>query len=257
MYYLFNTGNLRSNAINLHVEEDRVILNESEHFLTNIKKRTDFRPYCKMLFPLKQTSIDQRNIEDSFGGKHSYPYSMPPFDSYTYTSDSKMLQDEIEPFLHSSMEVSFIFFPHTKNFMDAILLISKPSDINVPFKVTKLDKNKNIIDYIPDKIFTESVRIGPAYPKCTLQIIDKEKTFNSLPVYDILFTYNDIDGNFVECDFDAYVKTSCGYISHRKIKVKNGKATFRYIPIGVNDDEQAEIQVGIGKYSNITGILKI
>ena len=46
-------------------------------------------------------------------------------------------------------------------------------------------------------------------------------------------------------------------MSHRKLKVKNGKATFKYIPIGVSDDEQAEIQVGIGKFSNITGILKI
>jgi hypothetical protein len=159
--------------------------------------------------------------------------------------------------LNLNAEVCFIFFPHTKNFKDAILGIVKPSDNNIPVKVTTLDKDNNIIDYIPDQVFTQSTKIGPASPKCKLEILDKDKVFNRLPVYNIEFTYNDIDGNFVECDFDAYVKTTCGYVSHRKLKVKNGKATFRYIPIGVTDDEEAEIQVGIGKFTNITGILKI
>ena len=241
----------------LHVEEDRVILNEKEYFLSDIKSRTDFRPYCKIVLPLKQTSIDQRVVEDSYGGKHSYPYGMTAFDLFTYTADSKLLVNEVEFFTYTSLEVCFIFLPHNNNFKDAILGIVKPSDPNVPFKVTTLDKNKNVIDYIPDKIITEFSRIGPIYPKCTIKVLDSDKKFNELPVYNIEFTYNDIDGNFVECDFDAYIKTSCGYVSHRKIKVKNGKATFRYIPIGVDVEEQAEIQVGIGKHTNITGILKI
>jgi hypothetical protein len=258
MYLLYDTKTFRKNAIILHVEEDRIILNEKEYRLEDIKKRTDFRPYCKIGFPIKQTAIDQRVIEDSFGGKHSYPYAFPPFDIFTITSETKLMQHEIENLINYHLDVAFIFFPHTKNFKDAVLTIIKSGDENVPLIVTTLDADKNKIDYVPDQILTESARNGLCFPKCKLAVIDNgTKSFNRLPVYVVEFTYNDMDGNFVECDFDAYVKTSCGYVSHRKLKVKNGKATFKYIPIGVNDDEKAEIQVGIGKFSVVTGILEI
>lgn len=258
MYFLYNTGSIRKNAIILHVEEDRIVLNEKEYTLEDVKKRTDFRPYCKIAFPLKQTSIDQRLIQDPQGGKHSYPYAFSPFDIFTTTADSKLLQHELENVVMYSLDVTFIFFPHTKNFKDAVLGIVKSSDDNVPLKVTTLDPNNNVIEYVPDKIVTESNRNGIIWPKCKLDITDNgTKSFNRLPVYTIEFTYNDIDGNFVECDFDAYVKTSCGYVSHRKLKVKKGKASFKYIPIGIDNDEQAEIQVGIGKFSIVTGILRI
>lgn len=258
MYFLYNTGSFRKNAVILHVEEERIVLNEKEYTLEEVKKRTDFRPYCKIAFPLKQTAIEQRVIEDSFGGKHSYPYAFPAFDVFGMTAESRLMQHELENILLYQLDVAFIFFPHTKNFKDALLTIIGSSDIHVPLKVTTVDENNNIIDYVPDQILTESPRQGLGYPKCKLEITDNgTKSFSRLPVYTIEFTYNDINGNFVECDFDAYVKTSCGYVSHRKIKVKQGKASFKYIPIGVGDDEQAEIQVGIGKHSSVAGILKI
>lgn len=254
MYYLFNVGSLKQNAIVLHVEEERIILNEREHSLYDIKVRSDFLPYCKFVYPLKQTSIDQRLIEDSFGGKHSYPYSLNPFDIYSYTASSKLSQHDADQFIGLNTEVSFMFYPHTKNFKDATLMITKSSNEYVPLKVTTLDDNKNVIDYVPDKIITDA--ITNTAPKCKLQVIET-KIDNELPVSTIEFTYNDIDGNFVECDFPAYVKASCGYVSHRKLYVKKGKARFKYIPIGVDAEEQTEIQVGIGNYSIVTNILRI
>lgn len=254
MYYLFNVGSLKQNAIVLHVEEDRIILNEREHSLYDIKVRSDFLPYCKFVYPLKQTSIDQRLIQDSFGGNHSYPYSMNPFDIYSYTSSAKLSQDDVDSFLSISTEVSFMFYPHTKNFKDATLMIAKSSNNYVPLKVTTLDDNKNVIDYVPDKIITDLTT--HAGPKCKLEVIET-KTTNRLTVSTIEFTYNDIDGNFVECDFPAYVKASCGYVSHRKLYVKQGKARFKYIPMGVDASEKTEIQVGIGRYSIVTNILRI
>ena len=254
MYYLFDTVSPRTNAIILHVEEDRIVLNEREHSLYDIKARSDFRPYCKFVYPLKQTSIDQRVIEDSLSGKHSYPYSQNPFDVFSYTSESKLSQHEVEQLILSSTEVSFLFYPNTKNFKDAVLTILKSSDTNVPLKVTTLDENKNIIDYVPDKVIKDN--ITSVAPKCTLEVVET-KTANRLPVSIIEFTYNDLEGNFIECDFPAYVKASCGYISHRKIYVKNGKARFKYIPMGVESGEKSQIQVGIGKYSIVTKILEV
>jgi len=252
MYILYDNGNSNNNAIILHVEEQKIILNETEFYLSDIKKRSDFKPYCKLVFPLKQVSIDKRTIKDSFGGSHYYPFALPPFDLFTYTAETKFIQQEISEITNQSYEVQFIFFPHHTNFKDAVLSLLKPTDPNVPFKVTTTDQNNNIIDYIPDRIFTESVSV--IYPKSTLEIVET-KQINGITYYTLEFTYKDIDGIFVSCDFDAYVKTSSGYVSHRKLKVKSGKVRFTYIPLGLNSDEKSEIQVGIGKYSDIVNIL--
>ena len=134
MYILYNSNSY--NAINLHVEEDRIILNEQEHLLEDLKKRTDFRSFSKIVFPLKQTSITPRTIEDSFGGNHSYSYSLDPFDIFTLTAETKNSQIEFSKREHLDCTVQFIFYPHTQNFKDAVLSLCKPVDLNIPISVT-------------------------------------------------------------------------------------------------------------------------
>lgn len=252
MFVLFNLGQSNNNAINLHVEENRIVLNEREHLLADIKSRTDFLPYCKMAFPLKQTSSDQRTIQDAFGGHHSYPFSLNPFDLFTHTSETKYNQHELSLFTHQSYDVAFIFFPHHTNFKDAILSVLGKTDPNVPFNITTKDANGNIVPYVPSRIVTEIDGWADyIYPKCSLNVVNTS-TENGQTVHTLEFTYKDLDETSINCDFPAYVKTTKGYVTHRRIDVVNGKAQFKYIPLGLNSTEKANIQVGIGKYSFIS-----
>lgn len=254
MYILFNTGNSNNNAVNLHVEEDRIILNEREHLLSEIKSRTDFRSYSKIVFPLKQTSIEQRTISDQFGGTHYYPYSLNPFDLFTYTAETKYSQHEVSLITNESYEISFIFFPHHINFKDAILCVTNVTDTNVPFNITTTDSDNNIIPYVPNRTITQINSWDDyIYPKCTLEVIDTVIE-NNLPVTTIEFTYKDLDSNFISSNFNAYIRNTKGYVSHRKLEVVNGKARFKYIPLGLSSEEKSLIQVGIGRYSFITTI---
>jgi len=252
MYILYNSNSY--NAINLHVEEDRIVLNEQEHLLEDLKKRTDFRSFSKIVFPLKQTSLTPRIIEDSFGGKHSYPYSLDPLDLYTLTAETKYSQAEISKKENIDCTVQFIFYPNTQNFKDAVLSLTKPADVNVPFIVTT-SKNNQIVDYVTDIELQEPIK-DYILPKCNLEVISTQ-TINGLPTTTIEFTYKDINGVFVDCNFTAYVKSSCGYVTHRKLNVKNGKTRFKYIPLGLEVDQKSQIQVGIGKYSIVTNLLEI
>lgn len=252
MYILFNGNN--NNAINLHVDENVIILNEQEHLLEDLKKRTDFRSFSKIVFPLKQTSITPRTIKDSSGGNHSYPYSLDPFDMYTLTAETKYSQAEISKKENIDCTVQFIFYPNTQNFKDAVLSLSKPADVNIPFVVTTSKDNQKI-EYTTDIKLQESIK-NYILPKCNLEVISTQ-IINGWPTTTIEFTYKDLNGVFVDCNFTAYVKSSCGYVSHRKLNVINGKARFKYIAIGVESNEKSQIQVGIGKYTNVTNLLEV
>jgi hypothetical protein len=250
MFVLFNTGKSNNNAIDLHVENDRIVINEQEHLLSDVKARTDFRPYCKMTFPLKQTSVDQRTIQDAQGGSHSYPYSLPPFDIFTHTAESKYTQYELSLFTHHIYDVSFMFFPHHNTFKDAVLCVLATTDPNVPFNITTKN-NEDIVPYIPDKTITEITGWADnIYPKCSLYLLNTA-TVNDQTVHTLEFVYNDLDETPVVCDFTATVKSNKGYLSHQKLDVVDGKAQFKYIPFGLDPTDKADIQVGIGKYSYI------
>lgn len=256
MYYLFDLGRWDNNiAIKLHVEEDRIVLNEREHLLSDIKNRSDFTAYCKMTFPLKQLSVEQRTVQDKSGGSHSYPYSLDPLDMFTFTSNTKYKPNELNKQTAQDYSVSFIFFPHHVNFKDAFLNLLKPTDPNVVFEITTKDSKNNVVEYVPDKVITEVNGWDELiFPKCSLDIVD-QTVENGVDVYTLEFMYNDIDGKPISCDFYAAVKSTKGYLTNRKIDLVNGKARFKYVPLYVDKGEKSVIQVGIGNYSHIAKII--
>lgn len=252
MYWLYELPQNNSYATIVHIEEERIVVNEKEFLLSELKSRNDFNSYCKFVFPFKQTSPEnQRTIEDKNGGKHFYPLVINTFDILGFTQNTKLNQEEFGSSQLYSINISVLFYPHSTNFKDAALLIIKPSDPNTPFKVTTLDSQNKVIDYIPDKILTDTnVR---ANPKC---ILTSEVNNNDpLKSQTIKFIYQDVDGIKHNVNFKAKVKASAGYITHREINVVDGEATFTWIPLGLSSGEKAEIQIEIGRYTDICSLV--
>ena len=239
-----------ASAIDLHVEEEKITLNGVPFELNLIKSRNDFRDFNRMVFPLKQIS-NEYVVEDVSGGKHFYPSAMKPFDLFSYTNVSKMQAHEVSQITNFLIAVSFVFYPHTTNFKDALLVFAKSIDVNVPLKITTTDSDGNKIDYLPEREFDKKVVHGGFSPKCTLQatslVVDSLGT-------DIEFFYRDIAGEAVTCNFTATVKSDKGYISHSKIDVIDGKGKFKFFPMGLSSGEEVKVQVGIGKYTDIVNI---
>lgn len=252
MYWLYNLPQNTSNAIIVHIEEDNLTINEKQFFLSDITSRNDFTKYCKFVFPFKQLSPEsQRTIEDSYGGKHFYPLVINTFDILGFTHNTKLNSEEFGSTQLYPIVVSLLFYPHSTNFKNALLSIIRPSDPNTPFSVTTKDSKGNIVDYIPDKILTDMKT--RAKPKCTLTSIKNEN--NPLKSQTITFQYRDVDSVKHPINFKAKVKASAGYITHREINVVDGEATFTWIPLGLASGEKAEIQIEIGRYTDICSLI--
>lgn len=241
-----------SNAIKLHIEEEKVILNEKEYFLSDIKKRSDFRPFVRYILPLKQTH-DVRTVKDDFGGNHWYPYGFKVMEAFSHAANSKNTPGEIAEFslYHMWANVSFVFYPESTNFKDALCIVGTPMDKNTPFEVTTLEDGE-IVQYNADEAFLTDLPKNQFLPKCELKSATNLVGQGGIQVN---FQYKDVYGNAIDVpSFSATVKSDKGYISHRKIDVINGKGSFRFYPLGLTSKETATIQVGIGKFTDVASI---
>ena len=54
MYKLITNFNRSNSLINIHVEEDKFIFNDTTFLLDDLKKSPEFRPYCNFAFPLSK-----------------------------------------------------------------------------------------------------------------------------------------------------------------------------------------------------------
>ena len=246
MYKLLTDTKHRSNALlKIHVTEDNISINDKIFNLDELKTKNDYRSFCNIVFPLgNMFKIVTRLEKDG----QLFPYYnspvLEPFDSYTqsYNSKSKYL-NHLFPAL--DMPVSILFYPETKNFKDALLVILKQED-HVPLEVTTTDNSDKVIPYVPDY---EGPYISySVLPKCLLSseldIVSNEGTT-------LHFTYRDINSVEQNVNFVATAKCDKGYVSHSKFDVKEGKGSFKFIPLGLSSGEKVKIQVGIGKYTNI------
>jgi len=241
-----------SNVIKLHVEEEKVILNDKEYLLADIKSRSDFRPFVRYIFPLKQTN-DVRTIKDEFGGSHWYPYGFKVMEAFSHSANSKNTPGEIAEFslYHMCAGVSFVFYPESTNFKDALCIVETPMDKNTPFEVTTL-KDGEIVQYNADEAFLPDFPKNHFLPKCELTASSNIVGQGGIQVD---FQYKDVSRNIVPVpSFYATVKSDKGYISHRKFHVVDGKGSFRFYPLGLTSQEISTIQVGIGKFTDVASI---
>lgn len=241
-----------SHAVILHVEEDKFILNETEFKLEDLRRRSDFRSFSRYIFPLKQTN-EPRSINDATGGTHSYPIAYRPFDAFSMTFNSKNTPFEMSEmsWFHISESVSFIFYPNSTNFKDALCIADRAQDQHTPFEVTTMVDGEKV-QYTADQVFERDMPKNHFLPQC---VLSSEKSVVGQAGIKIDFQYKDVEGNEVETpNFYATTKSDKGYLSHSKFPVKGGKGSFRFYPLGLPKGETVDIQVGIGKFTDVASI---
>lgn len=236
-------------AINIHVTETSITVNDEEYTLEYLKTKNDFRDFCLMLFPL--SNLGKVGVAQNINGTekitHYISKSLPPFDAFSISYDSKSKYlSHLQPTLN--LPISMAFYPETQNMKDALLIVQKQSS-DVPFKITTTDSKKQIIDYVPD--YEGLYQPNRILPKCTLKADEVLVSTNGI---ELEFNYRDMNSIFRPVNCTAVTKTNKGYVSHNKISVVNGIGRFKFIPLGLDSGEKVDVQVGIGKYSKLCNI---
>lgn len=244
---------LQGSAMEIHVDDYKMIINGTEFHLGDIKERKDFRAFCRYIFPLSNyRGLDNQAYEIVKIGDEEKIFYKPvalqtPFERYSNSFNTK--HSEFPQYSHLNCPISMVFYPETKTFKDALMTVTRQGEF-VPLKITTTDKDGNIIDYKP-------AYEGPLptnehlIPKCELKA-DKSKVPSNGTV--INFTYKDRNAKSVKCDFTATVKVNKGYITHNEFEVKASKGSFKFFPLGLSKGEKVLVQVGIGKYSDIVNM---
>lgn len=246
-----------SDAIIIHLTEQEIIINENKIKLGDLKNRSDFHSFSRFVFPLKLLSFNQRTIKDDYGGEHLYPITLNPFELYSATASNKITAGELAEQSFQNISVQIIFFPHTKTFKDALLIVNRPNSEYTPFKVTTEDQFGKIVDYNADKqIFLDEDQYyrqnraltKMTLPKCELELLGPVSSSG----VDIKFTYKDINGQSVDVDdFKIKIKCDSGYINKSEHVTTKDTAIFKFIPLGLNSGDKVNVQVGIGKFTDV------
>jgi hypothetical protein len=245
-------------SINLHVEEDRIVLNQKEFLYETLLNRRDIRCFSRVIFPLLPGST--KFIDDGV----KYPETKDFLDSFNDTYVSKMsLLDYAKNwnpgiFWNLSVPISFVKYPETTNFKNGLLIVTKPVATDYSPKVnciiTTKNENGDTVSYIPDRSIDEYPDqydlTDDFLPKCTLTGNDTISVGSTSGI-ELTFSYRDINSNmqFVTCSGE--IKADKGYITHRKFSTNDGTFSFKFIPLGLNVGEIAKVQVGLGKYTDV------
>lgn len=241
--------------IDIHVEEDIIIVNETEHKLEELKARSDFRHFCRYLFPLAnhgRTNIDNYvSVEVDGESRLIYKPIGAPLAFERYSNSFNTKHTEFPQYTHLNCPISMVFYPETQNFKDALLTVTRQSEGTwIPLTITTTDSQGNKIPYEPDYE-------GPLpkndhlMPKCLLTA-DSNTVSSSGTTLN--FKYRNINAEDVDVDFIATAKCDKGYVSHSKFDVKSGLGSFKFIPLGLESGETVKVQVGIGKYTDICNV---
>lgn len=239
-------------VIDMHVEENLLIVNGTQYNLEDFKNRKDFRDFCRYMIILsnfgKSDPANYVSVETDGETRLLYkPIATPlPFERYSNSFNTKF--SEFPQYIHINYPISIVFYPETKNFKDALITVTRQSEGTwVPLTITTKNSEGNIVPYEPDYE-------GPLptnehlLPKCLLAA--ETETVSSAGI-DITFKYRNINSEDVDVNFTATAKSDKGYISHSKFDVINGIGTFKFIPLGLSSGEVVKVQVGIGKYTDV------
>jgi hypothetical protein len=254
MFKLITDAKRSNSAISIHVEDDKFTFNEKTFSLDDLRKRNEFKDFVDYVFPLSNTYKIANRIYDNKGvpskdtnGNDLMYYTssvIEPFDAYAQSFNTK--NHYLNTLLvNMDMPVHVYFYPETRTFKDALLVVMKQDD-HVPFSITTTDAQGNVVPYVPNYE-------GPYVPNFVLPKCEVTSNLDYVTSSGITLTfkYKDINGVFQPVDCEATAKSDKGYLSHSKFDVKGGFGTFKFIPLGLDVGEEVKIQVGMGKYTNI------
>lgn len=240
-----NKGMSNMETVILEIQDKRMMFNDHEILWDNLTKRSDFRPFVRYVWPMKET-FDKRIWRKAPDGEfYGCPAPHVAYDLFGFTTQSKLSLSEWNIFTDSlgPIYLTCIIYPHSTSFKDSILTLTVPPEPKAPVTY----------DMEPTRVFEEGKQIMRSdwQPKCTLECPKK-----TIPQKgeEITFTYKDHEGNFHPASFKAQVKTNKGFVSHQEIDVVEGIGKFKFIPLGLDKPDEVKIQVGIGKFSDVASI---
>jgi len=231
-------------TIILEIQDKRMLFNDHEILWDDLAKRSDFRPFVRYVWPMKET-FDRRIWRQAPDGEfYGCPSPHVAYDLFGFTAQSKLTMAEWNIFTDSlgPIWLTCIIYPHSTCFKDSIITLTVPRDQKAPISY----------DMEPSRIFEDKrVMVTDWVPKCSLECAKKTVTQKG---EEITFKYADHEGNFHPASFKAQVKTDKGYVSHQEIDVVDGIGKFRFIPLGLEKPDKVKIQVGIGKFTDVASI---
>jgi len=257
MFWL-RTKSYSDSSINLHVEEDKIVLNQKEFSYQTLLNRKDIRCFSRVIFPLLPGST--KFVDDDV----KYPETKDFLDIFNDTYVSKMLLlDYVKNwnpgiFWNLSVPISFIKYPETTNFKNGLMIVTKPVVTDYSPKVnciiTTKDESNTIVNCVPDRSIDEYPDqydlTDDFLPKCTLTG-DNTISASSFSGIELTFTYKNVNGLAQSVACSGEIKADKGYITHRKFSTNNGIFSFKFIPLGLNVGEITKVQVGLGKYTDV------
>ena len=221
-------------SLEVLISEDgsKATINGKSVTFSDLISRSDYYPISRFVFA----------AQDVFHADKEMSIIKSCFNAYTWTQLSSMKITELASILYNSWPIHVILYPETKNFWDAYWII------NVPTKdllTTNLVPTYSIKpQYEPHKQFTIN-RYSPR------PVVSGPNIIASGAIVDLDFEYRNWNNQFVECDFDTYIKYNAGYLPKNIVKVKNGKATVKVMAMGLDAGDTITLKFSIGKvYTN-------
>lgn len=231
-------------ALFLRVDEEKMTINGREFLLADLQARNDFKPFCSYIFPLSNREAKLQHGEIIYP---HYPAMTFPFERFSETQHNKLAS--IFPHLqHLFLPVQVVFYPDTKKFSDALVIVNQQTEDSL-IRITSSDHNGNEQEINPHFSGPFSL-VNDIIPKCTLEASEMVSTRGTT----LTFKYHDRQGNFVPATFEATAKADKGFVSHSKFEVVDGIGKFKFIPYGLDNGEKTQIQVGIGRYTDVCSI---
>ena len=89
---------------------------------------------------------------------------------------------------------------------------------------------------------------GEVFPDLTISAPTTSYSSNGV---DVTVTCSWKNGGKIPDGEEVFVETSAGYISKQRVKLVNGQARFKFIPLGLESGDIAKIQVGFRLFSGL------
>jgi len=218
--------------LDLEIHLEYALLNGQRLDLATLKARSDFYAFSRYVFPFYKAHSNENAIVSPDVGYNAL--------GFTELTSIKII--ELAHIFKQSYPIHLIFLPESKNFLDAIWLVTVDKRIGLH---SNIEAERVITPgVIPTKGFNRKMYTPRPVVRGPSTIRPNETVTLNYEYYN----YNDV---FTECDFKSYIKTTAGYLPHNVVQIKDGKANINFTALGLDPGDEAEIKFSIDKvYSN-------
>lgn len=218
--------------IYIKIEPEVTYINEVPITLESITSRSDFYAFSRFVFPFfKPWDKPDVIISPNMG-----------FNILGFTETTSLKVVEVANIFKQQYPVHLFFAPETKNFLDAIWLITVDKNLGVHSNI----EASEILDpaIIPTKGFNRKLYT----PR---PVVEGPDTIRPNETVKLKFEYRDYASNFHPVNFKSYIKSNAGYLPKNIINIKDGYADVSVTALGLEPGDDITVKFGIDKvYSN-------